>query len=388
MLCACGRIGFDERSDAGPAACVTQLAVGRGHACALLDDGAVWCWGDNRMGQLGNGMISSTPGAPARVLEGPYLQLGAGLAHNCALRALDRGVDCWGDGGNDQLGPLTGQNSAVPFDVPGLTADELSVGGSHNCVREGTTVRCWGDADAGQLGDGVLVDSRGTPQPILQPGVTLLGEGQDHACVGTDTDTVWCWGVNGAGQLGAPATATTDTCMDLTDNLLPCSLQPISPAVLAIVTPVQQLAIGRRHTCARHDGRVFCWGEGESDQLGNGVSASTPTPTEIATKTTSAIAVVAGAAFGCVTEAGGKVWFWGEGTAGQIGDGALTDRTVPTEVPALVGASLVTTGPSTNSLCAVRGEDVVCWGDNTTGIVPTSSDVAVGTPTVALPRCP
>jgi cysteine-rich repeat protein len=39
---------------------VVQLATGGAHACALLTDGTVHCWGDNAYGQLGDGTITNS----------------------------------------------------------------------------------------------------------------------------------------------------------------------------------------------------------------------------------------------------------------------------------------------------------------------------------------
>src|SRR6185503_5829179 len=88
---------------------VVQLATGGEHTCALLEDGAARCWGDNWDGQLGyarpdeigDDELPSSVGVVD--VGGPVMQLSAGYWHTCAL--LEGGdVRCWGDNEYGQLG--------------------------------------------------------------------------------------------------------------------------------------------------------------------------------------------------------------------------------------------------------------------------------------------
>jgi alpha-tubulin suppressor-like RCC1 family protein len=83
-----------------------QLSAGAGHTCAMLDTGAVRCWGNNASGQLGVGDINlrSSPGASVDVrLGASVVRLASGSSHNCALLTTGR-VRCWGLGSSGQLG--------------------------------------------------------------------------------------------------------------------------------------------------------------------------------------------------------------------------------------------------------------------------------------------
>jgi alpha-tubulin suppressor-like RCC1 family protein len=83
---------------------VTQVVMGQhDFAYALNRDGSVWCFGDNDVGQLGDGTFVTRPG-PARVANlGDVIALAAGDAHVCALRKTGT-VACWGDGSYGQIG--------------------------------------------------------------------------------------------------------------------------------------------------------------------------------------------------------------------------------------------------------------------------------------------
>jgi hypothetical protein len=200
-----------------------QLTAGEGHTCALLEGGAVRCWGFNNRGQLGYGHQTSigydqAPAAAGDVDVGePAVQITAGEIHTCAL--LGSGiVRCWGANGAGRLGyghtdDIGDDLDEVPsgageVDVGG-TVLQLSAGGEHTCaLLAGGAVRCWGSNLEGQLGhdyaltvgddegpaSGRLVDIEGT--------AIQVATGSTHTCAVFDTGALRCWGASWAGQLG------------------------------------------------------------------------------------------------------------------------------------------------------------------------------------------
>ena len=149
---------------------VRAVSGGKGHTCAILDDGTARCWGfgaDGRLGYGGTASILSASAAPAIDL-GPgrtATAIAAGEAHTCAI--LDTGaVRCWGFGGNGRLG--TGATDSIgndpgetPASVPpvalgaGRTARAVTVGFSHTCaLLDDASLRCWGYGGDGRLGYG------------------------------------------------------------------------------------------------------------------------------------------------------------------------------------------------------------------------------------------
>jgi alpha-tubulin suppressor-like RCC1 family protein len=82
---------------------VTVISLGSDYGCALRTDKTVWCWGDNRFGQLGDGTVTART-KPARVPGlGKVLQISAGTQHACALLE-DHTVTCWGESSSGQIG--------------------------------------------------------------------------------------------------------------------------------------------------------------------------------------------------------------------------------------------------------------------------------------------
>lgn len=140
---------------------VVQVAAGFAHACAVGSTGKVSCWGWNVSGQLGNGSV--TPEDESKPHPEPTLVSGLehvtaitlGHAHSCALHA-NGGVSCWGDGSNGQLGDGGRANRATPVRVEGLDALEVAAGSDRTCaIRRDGRVVCWGLNDEHVLKDDV-----------------------------------------------------------------------------------------------------------------------------------------------------------------------------------------------------------------------------------------
>jgi alpha-tubulin suppressor-like RCC1 family protein len=147
---------------------VVQLSAGWGHACALLSEGDVACWGMGGFGQLGDGQapagsnssdssgLENTYGkeTPVRVqaLGGRVAWISAGFSHTCALLADGR-VQCWGANDQGQLGITIEMVPADPALLPGLVpaevdrlpkASAISASYANTCALTEVGVMCWG----------------------------------------------------------------------------------------------------------------------------------------------------------------------------------------------------------------------------------------------------
>jgi alpha-tubulin suppressor-like RCC1 family protein len=200
---------------------VVQLTAGIGHTCALLDTGAVRCWGYASSGQLGYGNTNrigddETPASAGDVdVGGTVVQVAAHNVHTCAL--LDGGtVRCWGLGIYGRLGYANSNNigdneppaSAGDVDVGG-TVVQLTAADSHTCaLLDGGAIRCWGRADSGQLGYGNTNGIGDNESPASAGNIDVGGtvvqvaSGAAHTCAMLDGDAVRCWGLGVNGQLG------------------------------------------------------------------------------------------------------------------------------------------------------------------------------------------
>jgi hypothetical protein len=126
-----------------------SIAAGVLHTCAVATDGRAWCWGSNLLGELGTGELQqgSTPTrAPVAVRgDARFTSVAVGSRHGCAL-AEDGAAWCWGDNAEGQLGTGTASGSPVPARVAGgHTFRTLSARDVRTCgTTTGNRLLCWG----------------------------------------------------------------------------------------------------------------------------------------------------------------------------------------------------------------------------------------------------
>jgi hypothetical protein len=186
----------------------TRLVVGDNHSCLLLHDGSVKCWGDNTYGQLGvSGITSSkTPVTVSSFGVNRYaVEIAAGKQHSCAL-LNDASVSCWGDNGFGNLGDGDSDSSGQ-LTTSTLTTGEraiaVNVDSDASCaLLVNGAVKCWGDGAVGITAFGTALDVN---TPTLVPeliSVTQLSLSELHGCALAGQGDLWCWGSNTRQQRG------------------------------------------------------------------------------------------------------------------------------------------------------------------------------------------
>jgi alpha-tubulin suppressor-like RCC1 family protein len=199
----------------GSAEPLTFIAISAGSSftCGVAKGGQVFCWGRNANGQLGIGsddtdLLQPMPIASALL----FTAVSAGASHACAL-AKGGAVWCWGRNSFGEVGNGTTVQTSVPVAVVGgRTFTEVSAGlqftdgngEARTCaLAKGGRVYCWGDNLGGRLGVGFESDIE--PSPVEVAGgftFTSITAGMIHGCGVTKASGAYCWGGNHEGQLG------------------------------------------------------------------------------------------------------------------------------------------------------------------------------------------
>ena len=460
---------------------IASVAVGGFHMAALKTDGTLWSWGFNGDGQLGDGTKISRSW-PAQV-KGPdgtgfsgATAVALGYRFSLVLKS-DGTLWSWGDNQLGQLGDGTTTGRNVPSAVSGIGmgVEEIAAGGEHAAIlKSDGTILAWGANGFGQLGDGStansylptpvnwvhlrVLDSRPQPDAIIVPGqqtieitfdqpisagpqyglivvtanqdsietdaeidgsklkltpkrmlqpqsayqVTLptgalqsaagnivnqtyhysfytgvapqqaqknrISAGYSYTATLLGDGTVWGWGKNTHGQLGNGVN---------TDSTSPVTAKGVGGA--GILSDIVSISAGGSHTAAlKSDGTVVSWGYNYSGQLGDGgspFSKSTPVRVKDSTGTgylSEVTSISAGYNFTVALKADGTVWSWGFNKNGQLGDGTNEDRNLPVQVKSPDGIGVLTDVVSViagnNTVAAIKKDGTLwTWGYNTNG---------------------
>jgi alpha-tubulin suppressor-like RCC1 family protein len=357
-----------------------MVTAGSNHTCGLTIAGLAFCWGDNEAGQLGNGAggywdPQTTPVPVA--LGHVYTHISAGDQHTCAVRDDGR-VFCWGRNHLGQLGIGTSTAvQATPSPVVGAGMFvEASAGRRHTCaVTADGVAHCWGYRGFGALGTGAAI-YRPVPVPTaLAPQAVALGAGHRFHCALADDGSAWCWGRNGdgngyVGQLGTGAANGPEWCVQdnngnpLSGTRAPCSTRPVRVAAGGM--EFVALTTGALHACAlTAEGVAYCWGSNGGGQLGDGTVVDRASPTPVAGEVVFA-ALAAGGASTCGLSSSGEAYCWGSNLFGQLGDGGTTLSLTP--VPVAGDRLFVAIAAGGSHMCGMDGVGAVfCWGDNSAG---------------------
>jgi len=340
------------------------------HNCVLTNDGIVKCWGSADHDQLGNGSGTSTgiDGGRGSITPEVVTDLGssavsisAGWSHTCAL--LDTGaVKCWG---NNDYGMLSGTSqswsSAIPLTVTGVSnVASVSAGGDHSCARLNTgSVQCWGSNGFGQLGNGTTARrSEGVVTVIGLTDAISVSAGSSHTCAIRTSGAVQCWGNNYDGELGNGSFATVP----------PYGIS--HPVTVVGINNAVAVSAGVSHNCALlGDGTVKCWGDNQFGGLGNGTNVDSAIPVSvIGINNAVSISTAISNNSSCAVLNTGDVVCWGVNDNGQLGNGTTTSSNIPVPVLGISNAISVNVG-AWHSCALLATGAVQCWGTNERGVL-------------------
>lgn len=365
------------------------IAAGDAFSCGVTEHGALWCWGANDFGQLGDGAEGAGSFVPRRVEaeEGlRFTSVTAGSTHACALTE-DGAAFCWGD---NRSGALQGDPSLPRSSVPlpavpeerfsslraGLLPFQLPEGneGAHTCgITLDDRTLCWGNGKQGQLGHGVKVVASGPVEPAGGHRFVEVHPSAGFTCGLTDAGVSYCWG---HGPLGRPLEVgffRHHFSSPTPHRSIPD--EPDEPPVFVGLTA------GRTDVCGIDvEGQAYCWGAAIAESLGGSGYVYDPERNvfdylplgPVSRGPTRWTSLAVGASASCGIDTGDLLHCWGRSTW-------LHDPDMPCERPRSPTPQrrhtegtvrAVTLG---RALCAEHGcvllenGRVQCWGDSRSG---------------------
>lgn len=259
--------------------------------------------------------------------------------------------------------------SAVLFVAIRAGGSGGSQGGASACGLTTTgTVYCWGSNFLTQLGDGTTIGSRSRPGLVVGGHLfdKLEGAGGGNFYCGIEAGGAgWCWGSGRHGQLGDGTTPTGGF------------NSRSSPIAVAGGISWTQIDPGGDHACGLDlAGKAYCWGEGSSGQLGDGLGVPQVTPVAVAGGLTFA-SLATGVSHSCGVTTSGDAYCWGTHTGFRGGSGGSV--LTPVLIPGGIKFAALVAGRSTCGLTSVGV--AYCWGSNSSGQLGNGTTASTSNPT-------
>jgi alpha-tubulin suppressor-like RCC1 family protein len=371
----------------------SYVSAGSVHTCAIKGLGNLFCWGYNNNNQLGfdSSIIQSLKpiqvGVAQNLPQG-WTKVEVGDFHSCGLR--EKGTDsnalyCWGDNLHGQIGnSLSGSNQKqiTPFQIPGSPNwVDIALGDFHTCGTKkdpatgSYTAWCWGTRFNGQIGDGSVTGNVVTPAEVPLPnpteqnliGWTRIATGRKNTCaIRTVTSTnslknsIWCWGSNKYGQLGIN---------DKTVTQLSIPQQEASLAIDWIDVKSYSDTV-----CAQKKTKdIYCWGSNDTGQVGNGTASDTPVLENVTAIFSEGIVYKnwllfdVGDNHACGLKPNNKMYCWGSRSKTTLGK-STADSNEPVRVNTEIDWKTLSSNSLSEYVVAMKNNGaLLSWGRNFDG---------------------
>jgi alpha-tubulin suppressor-like RCC1 family protein len=313
------------------------IAAGWNHILGIKSNGSVFTWGDNSLGQLGDGTsVPSSASSPQSVVGGhEFVKVDAGECHSIGLKA-DGSIWTWGCNESGQLGTI-------------LQAGAIGAGaqGFGSAIDQNGVLWMWGANISGQLGDNTTTNKSSPvtvagPQgwgvhpdiptlgmdPCLVPGnCGGIGQHSDNLSWATKTDgSLWMWGAQEYGQLGVGNWTTN---YSSPRSVLGSLYNKFFAVASTGGGPASTYALGS-------DGHIYVWGYTGYILGGTAAALSYNSPVKVESFIFDArgpfdpfigrvFRYLSAGLFGGLAGSGSRVWVWGANAAGYDGKLCLGD---------------------------------------------------------------
>ncbi|CAB4123042.1 Regulator of chromosome condensation, RCC1 [uncultured Caudovirales phage] len=333
----------------------------------IKSDNTLWGWGLNANGELGLNNTLYQP-SPVQVGTSSWSAVSLGMSHSMGILATTGALYTWGGNSYGQLGDNTVVAKSSPIQVGVLSYSAISAGGNHSMAIQATTgtLYTWGYNTDGELGNSdAAFLNQSSPVQIGLLSYSAISAGVDHsmAILADGTGSLYTWGYNGYGQLGTGLTRIVS-----------------SPVSISSTLSWSRISMGSSHVLAiKSDGSLWTWGSNDYGQLGNNQTGSYPNiPTQIGSSSWSAVS--AGSLYSMALLATtGALYTWGLNGSGQLGDGTTVSKSSPVHIGVLSYSAISAGAVHSMALQATTGA-LYAWGNNSAGQLGNLSTVATSSP--------
>jgi alpha-tubulin suppressor-like RCC1 family protein len=347
----------------------TAVNAGIGYTAAITTAGALYAWGVNNIGQLGDGTTISKS-SPVQIGTSSWTKISAGGSHTTAIDATGK-LYAWGLGTGGQLGDNTAISKSTPVQTVAIVPLLLNTqwkqvtSGTSNSMAISTTGALWGWGYNlySQLGNGTN-SAQSSGVQIGTSSWTIISQGPQHTLGITSTGALFAWGLGTSGQLG--------------DSTLSSKSSPVQIGSSSWTS----VSAGSTHTAAIDTtGALYIWGNNTNGILGDGTTINKSSPVKIGTSSWSKVS--AGAQHMAAIDATGALFTWGYNGYANLGDGTTVSKSSPVKI-GTSSWSLVSAGQYTTVGITTTG-NLYTWGLNNGGFlgdgttVSKSSPVKIGT---------
>jgi len=281
---------------------------------AILSNGDLYCWGYNGNGEVGNGTTKAQL-TPIKVLSDvKFISYSSNYFFSVAAILLNGDLYCWGYNGNGEVGNGTTKAQLTPIKV---LSDVKSVSYFSNssvaAILSNGDLYCWGHNCFGEVGNGTT-EAQLTPIKVLSDVKSVSYISPYSVAAILSNGDLYCWGCNEDGQVGNGTREDQTTPIKVLSDVKSISYSYSS--VAAILS----------------NGDLYCWGYNGNGEVGNGTTKAQFTPIKVLSDVKSVSYSSNYSSSVAAILSNGDLYCWGNNEDGQVGNGTTEDQTTPVKI--------------------------------------------------------
>ena len=335
----------------------SKVAAGKSTSYAIDEEGNLWAWGYNGLGELGCGNNNKNFYGPVQVKAGTrFKEIGA---YESSCHAIDEEGNLWAWGNRD-IGNGSESSQYTPIQIKaGTKFKKISKGYGTFALEEDGTLWAWGVNNAyGQLGTGTVT---GTLTPVkVQTNVKFkeIVAGGDNTLAIDEEGNLWGWGL--AYALGIEGNTTSAGGAKFKIQTVPTKIKE--------GIKYKAIAEGSNHIVVIEDnGKLYTAGNNTYGQLGNGTTTNSNNLTLISNEIRFSKVLSNGKGqYNLAIDETGKLYAWGRNSYGQLGDGTTTNKLSMIQI--IEDTKFVEVSAGIQHVLAIDEEgNLWAWGVNNNG---------------------